>query len=581
MSKIAIIEEERKVDPSKFDKVISFCRDGYPNVDNYIVEDDSYRIADQVYLELDSWLKQDGMNSNFVYQDIDILHAYRKKIFNFLSNFYQKIHIAKKIIEKESPSEIWVAKASVESNSKYPFLSMFLPDFVSPDISIRYFEDLPAKKSNSINPKKLKLYPIRFILDLIRRFSNIVNQSKADNILICSDLEKIPTIMGYFKKENVIFMREDFPERLVFYLIGNCVSLRLFSDFKVSGKHRESVSDVKNDFIRKLNNLLPDKSVSGVNFTPYVKKFLAVIWQKDLMLVLMRAAQINSLFGKFKMKSLLVDEDSGVFTNILVQTAKKYQCMSYVNCHSEPFHKNGIVPLTADYILVWGKSQKELLMNWGMEESKIIVTGCSKYDKYIRVSSESIKAKICGDLGFNVSRPVGLIATCPLKKRRNVLENTLWQEIKQVIVTASSFPDIQIIIKLHPGDYNEPFVRDLVKNLNSDKVKVLRNYDPLALAKGVDFLIVCASTFTIDGLAYGKPVILTYNRCMKRYKDLGVFYDGTGNEKLKNSIEGILNGSYRGHMINWESAVNYCLDGMDGLASERIAGILQKGYKKQ
>ncbi|MEA3346507.1 MAG: hypothetical protein U9Q21_00265 [Candidatus Auribacterota bacterium] len=576
MSKIAIIEEERKVNPSKFDKVISFCRDDYLNVDSYIVEDDSYRIADQVYLELDSWLKQDRKNSSFVYKDIDILHAYRKKIFNFLSNFYQKVHVIRKIIERESPSEIWVAKASVESNSKYPFLSIFLPDFVSPDISIRYFENLSNKKSNSINPKKLKLYPVRFILDLIRRVSNLLNQVKSGNILVCSDLDKIPTLISCLRRKNVIFIREDIPERLVFHLIRKHVSLRLFSDFKIFDNHRRAISEIKNNFIKKLNSSLTDKDIYGINFTPYIRKILTILWQKELTFVIKRINQIDSLFRKFKIKSLLVDEDSGIFTNILVQAARKHQCVSYVNCHSEPFHKSGIVPLTADYIFVWGKSQKKLLVNWGLEESKIIVTGCSKYDKYMRVSSESIKAKICGDLGFKVSLPLGLIATCPLKKRRNVLENTLWQEIKQVIVTAGGFPGIQIIIKLHPGDYNEPFVRNLVKSMDSGNIKVLKNYDPLALAKGVDFLIVCASTFSIDGLAYKKPVILTYNRCVKRYENLKVFYDGATNEKLKNSIENILAGSYKDHITHWKSAVDYCLNGMDGSASERITDVLTK-----
>ena len=93
-------------------------------------------------------------------------------------------------------------------------------------------------------------------------------------------------------------------------------------------------------------------------------------------------------------------------------------------------------------------------------------------------------------------------------------------------------------------------------------------------------LVTHFTTFSIDGLAFMKPVILTDMHSLERYERLGVFYDGTNKDSLKEALAGLSESRFDKHIKNFQSAINECLDSMDDSTSKRIAGILrgQKQY---
>jgi hypothetical protein len=575
--KIALLEKENNsIDVSKFDRIISFCRDNHTNVDKFISSAEIELIYDQVYSGLYSWIGYHSANKSFFYSGVDVLQAYGKILFDFLFNLCQKVWVVKKIIQEEAPQELWILSNSIKSDSKYPSLNLFISEFLPLQVSLRSLPFPRQEVSRIMRIQSGHPFLLKYSLDLLRRLLNLSGIRKDNSILVYSDLHKIFGLLKYLKNESVIYLTDDLPERFIFYQLSRPVILSLFSDFKISRSQNRYISEKAATFIENLNDLPEKLTVDRMDFTSYVKKYLVTVWQKDLAGALKRINQMDTLFQRFKIKSSLVDEDRTVYKNLLVQVSRKYKCNSYVNCHGEPFHKIGFMPLTADYMMVWGRKQKEILNEWGLDEKKVIITGCSKYDKYLPLSADSIKAKICKNLKFSLTRPLVVIAPFPLKKGRNMLENSIWSDIRQVIATVSQFGELQIIIKLHPGDDNEPYIRSLVKDLNSNVIKIITKYDPLKLAKGADLLIVYRSTFAIDGLAYQKPVILADSYSMQRYKDLKVFYSGTKVSELVTSINGILNNTYKDHIVNWKSAIDYCLGGMDGAVSKRIAEILSK-----
>lgn len=489
-------------------------------------------MSNDVFYALYSWIDKHSREKQFIYEGIDILQAYGERLYYFLFT----------IVQEET----------VKNSTKNTYST------ITSEMELSY-------KNDNFSAREL----LDSFLNTIRKTTNFLRPIKNKKILIYSDLNRVEVITELLKKE-VIFLRDSLPTSLFFPLLSKGIIIKLTSDYRISLKQKENLSRVADEMINKMEKSSEVLYLSNNNFSCYVKKYLLLIWQKELAHVFQRIEQFHSLFKTVPIVALLVDEDRTVDKNLLVQVSKQYSCKSYVNCHGEPFLKIGYIPLVADYIFVWGEHQKTILIQAGLEANKIIVNGSSKHDLYVNVDTAVIKRKICKDLQLSQSKTILLIAPHPIFDKRTVWKRILWPQNEAIIRTASTFKELQIVVKLHPGDVCGPEIRFLAKSLGIREESILIKYDSLVLAKGVDLLIVNKSTFAIDGLAYQKPVVLADEESVERYKNLNVFYDGTTEEKLKDSIEGILSGKYKNHLVNWQTAANYLFNGVDGKASERI-----------
>lgn len=575
MKKIAILETKDSVDEFLFDKVISFSRDKYVNVDNYIKFSDLPGIYDKAYSSVQQWLEWHHHNKTFFFKDVDLARAFGKEIFELVYNIYQRIYVVNRIVDKESISKIYIEKVVSDDLRVYPFLSEFLSELMPDKIQIEYFRNVNLK----VNPKSVNWHwtdAFTGILNIYRRLGNIFIEKKLSNILIDSDLEKIQFVVkNKGRAKSVMFLRDELPQRYLFSLMKNNVRLVLYDDFKVNSIDVTTIDRECQNMLNRLFISSQKLQIDGMDFTLCIKHYLQKRWKNILADVLRKIYQAHYLFRNNTIDALLVDEDIGVYKNLLVQVAKTYKCESYVNCHGELFHIAGYMPLSADNIFVWGNKQKDILSKWGLEQNRIKVVGCSKYDKYLKSDEKILKEKVCDDLGLIKNKPICLIAPCPFKYRRNLLENTFWEEIKNAISVINEFKnDVQIVIKLHPGDDNEPYVREFIKSIGADNIVLIKKYDPLLLAKAVDIIAVYASTFCIDGLAYAKAVILLDDRSIKRYSDSNFFYDGTTPEKIKALMGGILDGGYTNHKTHWSKTADYYLNGSNKIVSKEISKII-------
>lgn len=574
MSKIALIEKEEKVDLTGFDKIISFCMEKDVSVDRYITQEDLDEIYESIYFGFCTWLNQYKDDGAFFYRGIDVLQIYGKGIFDFLFTLIPKIHIVNNIIKKEGPEGLWVSKDTIFHDPRFPSLGAFISDFTPDDVAVHYFVSEKKDESHKIKLSSDSSASPRGYFSLIRKLVNLRAKSKGSKILVLSDLAKIPMLFDYLKEENVVLLREKSPIRILGQLFKNKVAIKLFSDFKLSSGEGQKIRDVANDFMDKLEKPLRSLRINGRDFAPYVRGFLAESWSENLVKVLEMVSRVHRVFDQVQIKSVLLDEDRGIYNNLLSQIAKKHHSRTYVNIHGDLFHRIGFLPLTSDYILAWGQQQKETLTGWGLKSDRVIVSGCSKYDKYLRLSTDFTTSKIRGDLRLPGTAPIVLFGPRSLIKGRNILESVEWKEIIRTMTALSKLQNIELIIKLHPGDPNAEHIKVLVDELQLRKSKIVQDYDPLMLAKAADVLVAQRSTYAIDGLAIAKPVILVDGYSVEKYKGLDVFYDGTSEEKIIDSVNGILNGAYRKHIENWRSAVDYCLDGGEGDASGKIARIL-------
>ena len=99
---------------------------------------------------------------------------------------------------------------------------------------------------------------------------------------------------------------------------------------------------------------------------------------------------------------------------------------------------------------------------------------------------------------------------------------------------------VDFIIKLHPADQRKGFYEAwVVANKLRRHVSVVQKYDPLILARGVDFLIVHRSTYAVDGFALNKRVICyrsESDRLLEEFKRFGVFHFASSKRDLWNTV---------------------------------------------
>ncbi|MFA5008042.1 MAG: hypothetical protein WC546_02355 [Candidatus Omnitrophota bacterium] len=539
--KLALVEKPENTDFSEFDKVISFCTDKHINIEEYATLPEIFAIVEEIGLELGIWLKKHNRKGYFTYRDIDILLAYELPIFDFLYNFCQKIFIIKKIIEKNSPDEIWISGKDCKDDPQYPSFNLFLKDLLPENISLKYFNSDKKDTQRNVSDRShangfLQKSFIATVASLFFRLS----PKRNSGILIYSDLSQTEGLLKCIDHKKIIFLREKFPLSLTPYFFKERINLRLLSEFNAPEVLNKNYPEgAPNYFNDKLNALSDALIIKNINVTPYLKNYLKAIWNKELRQTLETVDQSYLLFKRLKIISLLLDEDKSVSKNILAQVSGKYNVRSYVNCHGEPFHRVGYSPLIADRIFVWSPEQKDVLLQWGIESEKIIVSGCVKYEKYSGIPASRIKRKICRQLRLDLKKPLCLITPIPISEGGHILKKTIWQINKEVIDTVCGFKDIQIIIKLHHSDISQKSIKESIRKMNQSRVVVLTNYDSLALAKGVDFLVACHTTFAIDAIAYKKPVILFEEQSVEKYGKYNVFYDGTNKEKLIGSINAV------------------------------------------
>ena len=100
-------------------------------------------------------------------------------------------------------------------------------------------------------------------------------------------------------------------------------------------------------------------------------------------------------------RMVVVDEDATPQNRILVLAARELDIPTLIVQHGMFGVKSAFIPMVADHIAVWGEESRKKLIEWGVPDSKITVTGNPKYDKlcdYINSNQKSDKFQVTGNI---------------------------------------------------------------------------------------------------------------------------------------------------------------------------------------
>ena len=197
----------------------------------------------------------------------------------------------------------------------------------------------------------------------------------------------------------------------------------------------------------------------------------------------------------------------------------------------------GFLPLSSEYIFVFGEDSKKRLVKLGLPEKKIIITGSPQFDRYLykkRISKKEKKIVFfpSSESSYNVLPEAHLT-----KKKERETFLMLFKALKE-------FPEYTLIIKGRLGWDMNNLPKIIAKEKCMRNVKFIIDADPSEVMANAEIVIVNVTTLVLDALLLKKPIISIWFKDMKKfcgYEDSNYIQTVYNSTQLKMAIKKNLN----------------------------------------
>jgi len=193
-----------------------------------------------------------------------------------------------------------------------------------------------------------------------------------------------------------------------------------------------------------------------IKYWPILKNKLISMYQYRLENFLKYIVIANNLTNNLNINSILSLNEHGetekifqlikhnIPTALLQHSFLRYDENLYNS--QWPYENESMYDLKSDYYLLWGTADFNYFKKFGIDEKRLIITGSPKHEKYFKLN---IDEKKYGD-------KIVLLTISPITNESglNGINEFLRYEIllDKILQTLKQIKNIQIIIKLHPGD---------------------------------------------------------------------------------------------------------------------------------
>lgn len=254
----------------------------------------------------------------------------------------------------------------------------------------------------------------------------------------------------------------------------------------------------------------------NVNLWEFVKKRLDYFISSEFPLMRKWIIALQNMLQKLDPSAVVVEEDVCVFNRLLVQCANARDIPSFVMLHGVPYFDIMALSFVAKYVLVWGPSSKKTITEWGKAEERVLEVGAPQYCDFREVNCTKERRKFVLRHKNASGKRIILLALPPFRTnehpdflgsplRREAIEQILERTIKLTL----AHPDIFLVIKFHPADRNETYIRSFVRDLGAvleDRICFLRQENIVSLIASADAILTYGSTVYQEALLLRKPV---------------------------------------------------------------------------
>ncbi|RLD51310.1 MAG: hypothetical protein DRI94_06405 [Bacteroidetes bacterium] len=336
--------------------------------------------------------------------------------------------------------------------------------------------------------------------------------------------------------------------------------------FKAYKNIKKQINEINNTLTEIINNSQINNCEKAI-----INNLISL--HKTTVFYLIRYESVKRFFAKNNFKTFTATDENGALTKGIVDAAKSAKIKTFGTQHG------GIGKYTLSYILskndnlhevipdktfVWGKYWKEFLISQGNYPSeKLQIVGQPRTD-IIPV----IKSKI------NTEKNIVLYASQPMsdldyKKRAAV----------DILNVAKQKPDIKLIIKLHPFEYNGyDYYNKLIIKKNLKNVEISNDDLYLLIAKS-KLVVNCFSTVGAEAAYFYKPlIIIDYkHEDLLKYINTKIAFGAYNFSDLNKLTVEIINNNLKPEKKDIDNFINNFAYKIDGKVSDRMLNTIYNG----
>lgn len=501
----------------------------------------------------------------------------------------RSLEIALKIIERFQPHKIIL----IGEKDNFQKLSMFIKENLNiPSLFIE------VREKNSSVSEIIKAFRC-FLVEVITNISDnliriaMVRKKQKNGIFIDAWL--------YFELKELI--KEYYP---YLYLIekGFRIRLRLIKEEKIyySAILTETffkIPYVFNRFYRYWRFIKRDAkfknsfNYKGLKIWQFIEKIIGKFITCNFYQVNNNIVFLEKLYKCLEPKIVIAREAVRIPEKTIVLTAKQAGIPTLVIQHGmlseayPPYRK-----LHSDKIALWGKAAADWYLAYGNDITKCVITGklqhdllYSKKDNYEN-EGKNLLLKIGADSNkVTILYIPSILKTGPVRNSvyRSSSKDSEFFALNSILNIAESFPDKQLIIKIHPFDLVDlNSLRDNPKIKKFPNIFIVKNADVMPLIKVSSLVIISLfSSCVLDAVIFNKPIISLnfYKRdYLIPFVQRGVMLSVTEPERLCQAVRQIFEDRKLGEWFasNRESFIYDYAYKIDGKCSQRVKDIIRK-----
>ena len=577
--------------------------------DNLLNQNERLQIFDKA-TELRYWYSNLA-NSELEVDDVNILKLFDSHEFHsFLIPNIINLVLIKKIIELENPSIVisstsiskLIQSVLIDHNIKTQFFDNNVEEELFWDtISVKYnLGKFPITLNLSQkNYQRIKNF-LESILGKFYGFWYDFSKSKKKCLVFLEFnpeyFHKLFSELSTYDEDVVLINLRRSPiwgkKSLDILKHHNCKVLKF--DDVLSQDEKNAIPSLNNELSQKLDRLWENSEffneifqIDGCSFWNAIKEGLVDIYNKKTFHYLLMLKSVKKILKNIDARCIVsLNEVGETEKTFLEVNNKKIPSIVLEHGFLERIEKTKRFDIIGDYvkfkdrIAVWGHEKKSWLINeHQINPDRIIVTGSPRHDVYFnsRLPSSNPEMKTLLLAPNPISAISGLSST-ELKTRFNTV-------LKEIFTIVKQFPNVQIIVKLHPIrlKHNEE-IKSLIQHLDSS-VPILLWTPVIETINQVDAVLVISpeiygtSTMLLESMILGKPTMNIYfDSEIPKYghvKDNAILTI-TNNQNIELNLKKILfDNQFRDELRqNADNFVNKFISN-HGTASKTFASFLQ------
>ena len=501
---------------------------------NYIYENSFNNLDEKSNLLIKNFMATShSLRDELMYNGVSILHLLEYGFQGYLHSLFNDLEIIEEVIKKETPDIVYIEKklnsptklfnsqenitnSVIALSEKYKYKINYI-DVNTPSQNINIMIEIRNRIHKIQNYFRYFIIKTKIIYNnFIYRINSYLNNNKSNILFTISMKSSIQFINELTSNGNKLLM---FGENL------NYSHKILNKNILYKSMNNYSTANVNNDILnielinKILNTLELDESMryNDVKIWPFFRNHLQYLFENKIQQIINDIEKVNMLLYEENISNVIVPNGVSYFDRLITEISRINNIKSLVIQHGVIGQKFGFYPNSADKIAAWGELSKDKLINLGIKDEKIELTGNPNYDKYFNTSriKESKKNDLHDYYGIEKNKKIVTYIDSATDFDKQFAGNYFlflddWIYHYSIIIDLiKKDPNCILIIKLHPGltRKNKKLIKNLIFHKGVENVIIYKQHDIKPLLTISDVILTLHSSIIYEAMLYGIPII--------------------------------------------------------------------------